>query len=214
MLGNFFVFLLDLIFPRFCCSCGSVGNLLCKKCLANLDFFAQPVYLKIEPLYLDELWAATEYAPIISSVIRTMKYSSVIAVCEFCAQLIYRCVDIPKTDVISFVPIHPSRLKERGFNQSAQMAKALAALTKIPFAPLLQRTQNTPNQASISDRAVRLQNLQTSFALKKHKPLSLPKSVLLIDDVATTGTTLNECAKILKENGVLRVIGVVVAHGG
>jgi competence protein ComFC len=111
-------------------------------------------------------------------------------------------------DYITFVPIHEKRLKERGFNQAEQLAFYFSMRTKIPVISLLRRIQHTEKQSK-KHRDDRLQTLSDSFQIKPHSCTT--KRVLLIDDVYTTGSTINECAKILAREGI-EVYSLTVAR--
>lgn len=111
--------------------------------------------------------------------------------------------------LIIAVPLHAKRLKWRGFNQSLLLANSLANNLNIEITEkYLYRIKYNPPQSKLN-QAKRKRNLSGSFAWSGPK---LRKHILLIDDVATTGTTLNECAKICKANGALSVWGLVVAR--
>lgn len=113
------------------------------------------------------------------------------------------------------VPLHPRRLNWRGFNQSELLAKDIADTFQMEMAgDVIERTVNAIPQAGIKEKEERLKNLNGIFKIRKnHSCDLLGREVLLIDDVCTTGATLNECAKVLKANGTSKVIGLVVARG-
>jgi ComF family protein len=116
-----------------------------------------------------------------------------------------------KADLIIPVPLHGAREKERGFNQAAELAKRLARLTGIRVEPgWLLRKRPTKVQAGLSRRERRL-NMSGAFAVPEKAECG-GKSVLLLDDVFTTGATLNECARILKQEGAHRVSALTVAR--
>lgn len=206
-IGNF---LLDAVFPTYCCGCGKFGDYLCEECVEKLHFFTLPIKLNLFPQYLDELTAAVDYAPPISQLIYTLKYHGVMGIGEYCGQLLYDSADFPSTEVVTAVPLHPKRRAQRGYNQAEIIAKKVSQLSGTPYYPLLKRKDNTTPQALLTDREKRLTHLRHAFLFIAQK---IPASVLLIDDVSTTGTTLNECAKVLKENGVQKVFALTVAHG-
>lgn len=147
-----------------------------------------------------------------TNLIHQMKYQHVKNIAEWCGEFLYNTTVFPKTDLITFVPLHPLRQRERGFNQSHLIAEKVARLSGVPCLPTLRKIIPSQNQVEIHDRNHRLQNVQNVFEIIKKDGVER-KSVLLIDDVATTGTTLNECARILKANGAREVIGLVIAHG-
>ncbi|MCF6093403.1 ComF family protein [Microaerobacter geothermalis] len=115
-------------------------------------------------------------------------------------------------DLITSVPLHPTRLLERGFNQSEQMAKGLSGMIKIPYRPLLLRQKPTEKQSK-KDRQSRLISIRGTFhPLLQSSSMIQPKHVLIVDDVYTTGATLEEAAKVLKGCGVQRVYSLTVAR--
>lgn len=209
--------LLDFLFPTYCCVCKRLGPYLCAKCYDGISFMPFPVQLRLEKVFLDQVIAVTEYESPIPQLLHQLKYESVIGIAEFCAQLTYHHIFLPPYDLITAVPLHPKRQYQRGFNQSQEIARHLASLTNLPFAEVLVRTRLTSTQAKSSSRAERLSKLENAFSVDL-KNIQLPKpltelTVMLIDDVTTTGTTLNECAKVLKQAGCPKVIGLVIAHG-
>ncbi len=110
------------------------------------------------------------------------------------------------------VPLHARRLRERRFNQSAELARTLAKLSGLPCQDLLRRTRYTTAQANLS-RKQRLKNLAGAFSLKQRTSLPAHGNILLIDDVFTTGSTAHECATVLKQAGAQRIIVLTVARG-
>ncbi|RKD22099.1 hypothetical protein BEP19_13600 [Ammoniphilus oxalaticus] len=106
-------------------------------------------------------------------------------------------------DAITFVPLHEKRLQERGFNQAEQLARILGKRVNIPVYSLLTRIRYTEKQSK-KGRQARLEVLGESFAALPIPPSSPSiKRVLLVDDIYTTGSTLNQCAKILADQGLL-----------
>lgn len=114
------------------------------------------------------------------------------------------------SDAMIAVPMHPSRERERGFNQASELCKHLSRLTHIPVESVLLRTRPTKVQAGLSSRERRL-NLTGAFKVSQKERVK-GRSLLLIDDVFTTGATVNECAKILKESGAYRVHVLTLAR--
>lgn len=111
------------------------------------------------------------------------------------------------------VPLHPLRQLWRGFNQSWELARTLAALTGLPARPVLRRRQWTRTQARL-DRRRRLANLRGAFALRRAEPALRGRCILLVDDVLTTGATAHECARVLKgQAGVEKVVVITAARG-
>jgi len=113
--------------------------------------------------------------------------------------------------VVVPVPLHPVRLAERGFNQSALIAACVARRLGAPFAALaLARTRDTPPQTAL-DRQRRVENVTGAFVVRQPDPIA-NRTVLLVDDVRTTGATLDGCAKALIRAGAAHVRTIAVAQ--
>ncbi len=205
----------ELLFPRFCVGCSKPFTYLCQNCYEQIHFFTLPITLKLDDISLDQLLSCAHYGFPISNLIKEMKYSHVKGLATFAGQLIDYTMNLPTVDLITSVPLHPKRQKDRGFNQAEMMAQEVSRQQDIPYLNLLIRTRHTVNQASLHDKEKRLSNLKDIFELDQKIELQLikDKSIMIIDDVTTTGTTLNECAKVLKKYGAKTVIGVTLAHG-
>lgn len=112
------------------------------------------------------------------------------------------------------VPLHPRKARERGYNQAQLLAEELARVagggTRV--APLLQRVVDTESQTAF-DRRTRMANLKNAFALAAGAPINPASHHILIDDVFTTGSTLNSCARVLRRAGMLNTDVVTFAHG-
>jgi len=113
------------------------------------------------------------------------------------------------------VPLHKSRLRFRHFNQAEEIARPLAELSGLPILRALDRTRATATQTALT-RAQRLQNLNGAFALSRAGRRALaapPGGVILVDDVFTTGSTVQACAKVLKNSGFRRIAVITVMRG-
>jgi len=210
---------LDFIFPFSCAYCQKIGSVICEKCFEEIEFYThQPLDLKIPNNQLDSLSACCQYSGPIKALIKNLKYQSIKKMGEFAGQLLYNCSWPPQNiDCLTAVPLHKKRLKQRGFNQAEIIAQTLASELGKPYLNLLVRKSNTLQQAKLKDKALRQTQLVDQFefakpSAKNHNSQHLG-SVLLIDDVVTTGSTLNECAKTLKAAGVKKVYALCVAHG-
>jgi len=114
---------------------------------------------------------------------------------------------------ITPIPLFKKRMRMRGYNQAELLAKEIASVTHIPLLPhaTLQRIHNTKPQASLS-KDDRKENVKDAFTVS-YSPSITKSTIVLVDDVATTGNTLIEAARILKQNGAKEVWGLVVAKG-
>ena len=121
---------------------------------------------------------------------------------------------LSRADYIIPIPLHPARLRERGYNQSSLLAQEAAFSSGITLKDCLIRKKNTPSQTQLDYKA-RAKNIRGAYRLKNSLDFSLKdKKVVLVDDVITTGATLTEAAKVLIENDVSEVYGVVVTTAG
>jgi ComF family protein len=114
-------------------------------------------------------------------------------------------------DVIVPVPLHKIRLDERGYNQSELLARELSYRLNIFMSKALRRVRNTTTQTALH-KEERIENVKGAFKVT-YKDTIVGKNVLLVDDVLTTGATLDECAKVLKENGAKDVYVATIATG-
>jgi ComF family protein len=118
------------------------------------------------------------------------------------------------TYIVVPIPIHKKRRKERGYNQSELLAKELCLLNPSLFIfekKVLLKTKATESQVSVKDREKRLKNIQGSFSIKNPERI-IGKNVLVIDDITTTGATLNEARQVLMKAGAKTVLCATIAH--
>jgi competence protein ComFC len=123
-----------------------------------------------------------------------------------------------KDAILIPIPLSPKRHRERGYNQTELVCKELIKINNLRHGVdcklennILVKIKETEHQAKIKDRKKRLKNLANSFSVKNSEPIK-GKNIILIDDVTTTGATLNEAKKILKQSGAKKIIAFTVAH--
>lgn len=232
-----FQWFFDCLFPKECLGCGQEESYWCSAC-QSLGKYCYPekclqcqridsqygICEDCQPLYaFDGLIIATDYEEeIISKLIRTCKY-------RFVKSITWELSLLLKIALIRFleskpgnqlidskffqatvigVPLSVRRQKWRGFNQAELLAQYIAEYCNLEFRKdILIRSHASP-QANLSS-VERLTNLKNTFQVQG----SVPALVIVVDDVITTGATLNECAKVLKQAGVQEVWGLVVAKG-
>lgn len=202
----------DILFPRWCCGCNKYGVLLCEKCFSKLEF-STTTETKFK--YLDAISSLVTFEPVSKALIHQLKYNSVKEIAKLCARLMFMYGSIPSTSLITSIPLHPIRQCHRGFNQAEEIARELALLHKRPYFTMLKRTRNSDNLASVADSTRRSKIIENQFELLV--PLTQyakTTSVLIIDDVWTSGATLAEAAKILRQKQIGCVYGMTFAHGG
>ncbi len=114
------------------------------------------------------------------------------------------------------VPLSSARRRARGYNQAEELAKQMVAINPEQFVlekNLVKKIKDTPTQVSLRDRAKRLANLKNAFTLKRPIQYERGQIFVIIDDVATTGTTIGEIRRLLEKAGYRRIYGLVLAHG-
>ena len=124
---------------------------------------------------------------------------------------------LSKTDtIIAAVPLHPIRLRWRGFNQAQIIAQKLASHFNLPYKNLLIRSKNNPTQKNISQTSIRQKNVQSVFRLNDMRDEienPLKSNIIIVDDITTTLSTLNECAATLLPLKPKKIYAVVLARG-
>lgn len=214
---------LDVILPRSCLSCGKEGRYICEKC----DLFLSEVPGLFRQEGLEELISAWGYDGLIKDIILRVKYDGMfdaidelvekaLAIREpyipegtIMASTIYRAPSTGGLPAITFVPMFKKKERQRGFNQAELMAKKIGKMTGRKVLPLLEKVKDTPSQTKLN-KAERAANVKDSFRRKELS--SFGDSVLLVDDVWTSGATMRECARVLRKSGVKRVFGFTLAR--
>ena len=221
-------FLLDLFFPKNCFGCQKEETYLCEDCVSLLDIINFHETFKTENL--DDLYFALSYKNhslkyehrLIKLLIKRFKYnpfvkslshplsSLIITHFNSCEKQISFIQE--KTDfIIVPIPLNQKRLKWRGFNQAEEIAKNLSEYLQIPLCNnALIKNKETYFQSNLSKEA-RESNLLNSFSCNNQIK---NKKILLVDDIYTTGSTMEECSKTLKKAGAIKVIGITIARTG
>lgn len=174
---------------------------ICAQALPPLEKFCGRC-LRQRPHY-DQAISAFLYQPPLSHLISKLKFQEALYLGKiFGSLLAERCRNLPTPDYLIPVPLHPRRLRQRGFNQAQEIAKALSRALSIPLAlKAVRRVSHRPAQTALR-RQERLRNLRGAFEVH---PKFQAQHVALIDDVMTTGSTVNEIARVLKRQGILKV---------
>ncbi|MBU2109756.1 ComF family protein [Patescibacteria group bacterium] len=209
--------ILNFLFPQKCLGCGKENEVLCQRCLESISYSTLTKYSNI--------FAASDYGDeTVKKAIWMLKYRGIKGMADPLAELMFRRIwpKIDKTDwLIVPIPISPKSLKKRGFNQSELIAQEFAKKIQTSdvdaknigcLTDALYKIKETPSQVSIKNREQRLNNLKDAFAVK-NSHLIAGRNILLIDDVSTTGATIREACRVLRESGAKKIIGLVVARG-
>ena len=219
----------DSIFPSYCPVCltavGTTG--LCRNCLSSLVPVAPGCRICLAPIAqhedsicvrcsagvpFDRVYALTRYRPPLSDVICRLKYRGDINLAKILGTLLtdhLKKHNPTLPELLTTVPLHKSRIQQRGFNQAVEIARTVSAQLRIKADyRCIEKSKVTPLQTTLNSHQ-RRHNLKRAFRL--HHPL-YAKSVAVLDDVMTTGATVSEIASLLKTNGVSRVEVWVLAR--
>lgn len=203
--------LLDVLAPRTCTACAAgpeLGQVFCRRCALDLAPSRDAAFSHAETLI-----APFAYAPPLSHALHAFKYDGRADLAAPLAALVrpHLADALAACDALVPVPLHPLRLAERGYNQSALLARACAAGGPLRVWPrALTRLRHTPRQVGAS-RAERFDNALSAFCVSEPEQV-LGKRLALVDDVVTTGATALACVKALRTVGADVCAVVAVAR--
>lgn len=223
-ISNFWYALLNLLYPQTCLLCnyklgdGQRPGLICETCWSKIRINATVCSIEgdCEGFAFDRVFYATTYDETMKRCIRLFKYEGKVQMVnllgEIMADFADKNINSHEIDLIVPMPLHPVKLRERQFNQSEALATYLAKkLNKKIIKDRIKRIKYTLPQTELK-REDRLKNVKDAFLAKRHNGFE-DRTILLIDDVFTTGATLHECAKSLKNAGAKKVIAFALARG-
>lgn len=231
-------FLLNLLFPKSCRGCGESGTYICDQCFEKMNIISRQCCPRCRRkndegvfcsenckagFYFEQLVVCTDYAKtaLIKKLLVLFKYKFSTELSSVFGRIIQKeffnfcgLEGRGQSVLIVPVPLHKSRLKYRGFNQSKILAEQIATFDKkLSVCDCLQKIINTKEQAKLS-KAERLGNLKNAFSFKENFGETIAgNTIILVDDIATTMSTINECSKVLKECGVKYICAIVLARG-
>ncbi len=211
--------LLAIIAPHQCIGCGTEGNLLCKRCAKTLPAFPSRCYRCAKRTAdwrtcascraasgIYQMTVAAMYEGVAKELVHALKFERKRAAAQDMAAILAVCIPLGVT-LVSYIPTAPSRVRQRGYDQAALIARALARELGLPYSPLLARLGNGRQVGQT--RAQRRQQMRGAF--RPTRPGLLNQHVLLIDDVLTTGATCEAAAQSLRAAGAKRVSAAVFA---
>lgn len=218
---------LDLLFPPRCVNCSRAAGALCADCLQSIIPINSPVCercgralsssrarcpdCEIHPLRITQIRSATWHEGAMRKAIHALKYNRRRDTVPILARILAaHLVESGLTfDLVTSVPLHPVRQVERGYNQAELIARETARRADSTYASLLERTRATADQIGLDGAARRL-NVKDAFRVSC--ALENTAAIVLIDDVCTTGATLDACAAALLQSGARAVYGLVLAR--
>ena len=231
------MFLEDLFFPKFCLGCGYIGTYLCSSCRDKLKpieqdscpYCKEPSFFGLthpscrNKLNIDGQLALYHYNPILKKIIKNIKYRLAVQVWQEFYQTIKPEIitkigfynKLSSDFAIQPIPLTKTKYYERGFNQAFLIAKFFQKFLNFPIVDLLVRKKEISPQAQIKNRRQRYLNLKGAFAINPNRRdvINHVANIILIDDVITSGSTIKEAARILKEAGVKKVYVLALAKG-
>jgi len=218
----------DFFFPRRCVGCGKIGDFLCASCRQKLPRLLPPFCQKCgkpgssggfcpvcwgQQTNIDGIRSPFRFEGVVRQAIHELKYRNLKAISSCLAILLadYLENNLVQGEVLVPVPLYSRRLRERGYNQSSLLARELSKLTALPVIEgSLYRCKDSLPQTRTATVEERKESVKDAFACRDAKLSS--KRVLLIDDVCTSGATLEACAKALKAVGADSVWGLTLAR--
>jgi len=219
--------ILEIFYPKRCVGCVQFGDFLCFECAKKIEVVKSYTcygcgkiskFGKLCPSCQNRLdtsvssiiYAADYHNDVVKKLIASLKYDGVTALVPMLSSLLLPRIPVETNAIIAPVPLHSSRQKSRGFNQSELIAKEVSTKLGIAIVLPLKRVKKTRSQVGLS-KELRTQNLADAFKCTNPAEI-VGKTVFLIDDVVTTGSTFSACATVLKAAGAKRVICLAIAR--
>ena len=196
--------MLDILFPTECIICKTKGPDLCQSCVAGFE--------PAKPQHFDWIFSLWNYRdPQVETLMRYIKNTPNRRIARFLAPLLAEKIPVEHLIIIP-IPIGASRFRERGYNQSLLIAQPLARLLRQPIhADILFKARKTLKQGTTSSRKERIANMHQAFGVR-HPERIIGKSILLVDDITTTGSTLWEAKNTLEACGATKVFAITIAN--
>lgn len=189
-------FISNVVFPPKCCVCGTIGDdAFCPKCILKIKYITY---------YNGSTASVAAYEGVIKKAIKKLKFNKKKRLAPALAKIMTDNLPFKDFDIIIPVPLHKTRSKGRGFNQSELLAKDISNLYKVPIlTDILIRVKNTAPQFGLK-KGQRHSNIKGAFAVNDAFKIT-ERKILLVDDILTTGATVNECKNDLLAAGAKRV---------
>ena len=210
--------ILRMIYPSSCVFCGK--NLefdkeleICEECYTKLDFFDEEDDEKVlYKKYYDKVFATFSYEGKIAEIIKEYKYKHKAYLFRIFAKLMFYNIkdEQIEADVILSVPLYPKREKARGYNQAHLIARNMSKLMGIKYYDKVLKRIKSTDSLALCNKEQRSKIIEGAFVIEDKSKIC-DKNVIIIDDVFTTGVTVNECSKVLKLNGAKSVVVIVLA---
>ena len=210
--------ILNLIFPNVCGFCNKINtNSLCKRCELNLskyEIYCIKSYIDDKQKYFDFLFSALKYENTVREKIIQYKFHENSYLYKTFAKIIIKNKKIYRFlkfyDIIIPVPMHKTKKAVRGYNQCELVASEIAKQLELMYENgVLIKVKNTKIQSTLT-KLQRIENVKGAFCIKDVTKVK-GKKIILVDDIYTTGSTVNECSKVLKKAGASEICVVTIA---
>ena len=207
--------LIDLIYPQVCGICGRINKkALCKKCENQVKEYEINKIDKVEGKYFEYQIKVLKYDGIIRERMIEYKFKEKAYLYKSFTKIIlnnekvYRF--LKKYDIMLCVPMYWGKKWQRGYNQTELVAKEIAQIVDISFKPYcLKKIKNTEMQSTLT-KTKRIENVKNAFKVQKEEMIK-NKKIVLFDDIYTTGSTVNECSRVLKKSGAKEIAVLTIA---
>ncbi len=228
--------LLDILFPKYCVNCKKLGEYICPDCFSRLSFAVEHICLVCnkpaidgkthpaceEKYTIDGALASVTYTGAVKKLVYQFKYKPFIQDLQhMLSDLLYEGIIqqeqfhrlLQTNPILVPIPLHPEKERQRGYNQALLLSNNLSKRLNLETIPVLKRTKRTHIQADLP-REKRQENMRGAFVDEKNFQEDISgRTIMLIDDIITTGSTMMEACNVLKRKGVKTVWGIALAHG-
>lgn len=205
---------LDLLYPRKCPFCQRIlsepDQPLCMECQPGLPWLlGEEAGRKVE--FAENCFSPLRYRGAVPDAVRRYKFGRKRSYGAKFGLLVAQCIqdqNLPKLDCVTWAPLSRKRLRSRGFDQAQLLARETARQLGLPLLPTLRKVRHTAAQSGLKEEAARRANALGAYELLPGAELR-GKTILLIDDVVTSGATLGECARLLCQEGAVVYCGTL-----
>ena len=211
---NYMDLLLALLLHRKCAFCRRLtqnGAVICPRCREKLPY--TNCAARQDFPHLDACYSPLYYTDEVRQSLLRYKFGGLRMYASVYGEFLAKCIDENRIscDSITWVPLNRRRLRQRGYDQARLLAEDLSRRLSVPCLPTLQKIRNNPRQSAAGNAEKRRRNVKGVYAaLPEADPGG--KTILLVDDIVTTGATLSEAASVLRKAGAASVIGLTLAR--
>ncbi|MFC1557279.1 ComF family protein [candidate division KSB1 bacterium] len=218
--------IIDFVYPRLCLTCrNSIPDektLICGKCWHGINRNSRHIVTSGARFipgkkYFSFISWRFKYSDVMREAVRLFKFNDYHSLYrrfgEEMAETVRNIPELSRADALVPVPLHKARQRERGYNQSELLARTVSEFTGIPLHSSLLRIRNNRPQSLISGRKEKIENVRGIFEVRSPEEVN-GKRIILVDDVVTTGATVNECSRVLAGAGAEQVMILSAALAG